>query len=82
MSNNEQGHRRAGVDRNALEASAVVLIKWVTWHPMAIWAHASAIAALVLWIRRDARRFGGSTRWSAQRGLSAVTVALYVAGSP
>ena len=55
-----------------------VLIKWVTWHPMAIMGARSAIAALVLWIVARRPRIRWSTTLVGAAVAYAVTVALYV----
>lgn len=61
-------------------STAGVLIKLVDWHPAAIWAARSAIAAAVLWaVRRPSLR--GITRgeWAAAVALAATTGLFVVA---
>ena len=61
-------------------SSGGLLIKFVHWHPIAIWSARSAFAALLLWIVRRPR-LSGITRgeWAAAIALAATTALFIVA---
>jgi drug/metabolite transporter (DMT)-like permease len=51
-----------------------LLIKFVDWHPVAIWSARSAIAASLLWVvRRPSLRRIGRAEWGAALALAATT---------
>src|SRR5689334_17145667 len=57
-----------------LWSSAGVLLKWVDWHPAAIWSARSAIAATALWlVRRPSLRGMRGGEWAAGIALAATT---------
>jgi drug/metabolite transporter (DMT)-like permease len=57
-----------------------VLIKLVTWHPLAIWSARSAIAAIALYaVRRPSLRGIGRGEWLAAGALAATTGGFIVA---
>lgn len=57
-----------------------LLIKFVDWHPIAIWSVRSAFAALLLWIvRRPPLRGIGRHEWAAAIALAATTGLFIVA---
>jgi drug/metabolite transporter (DMT)-like permease len=81
LSSSEPAHRRAIVYLalcGLLWSTAGVLIKFVAWHPAAIWSARSAIAAIALYaIRRPSLR--GITRWEwAAAGSLAWTTGSFV----
>ncbi len=51
-----------------------LLLKWVNWHPLAIWSARSAIAGLTLWlVRRPSLRRITRAEWGAAIALAATT---------
>lgn len=51
-----------------------LLIKWVNWHPLAIWSARSAIAGVTLWlVRRPPLRGITRAEWTAAIALAATT---------
>lgn len=57
-----------------------LLIKFVEWHPIAIWSVRSAFAALLLWVvRRPALRGIARAEWAAALSLAATTGLFIVA---
>ena len=70
-------HRRAIgllVVCGLLWSTGGLLIKFVDWHPLAIWSTRSAIAAAVLWlVRRPSLRGISRAEWGAAVALAATT---------
>lgn len=57
-----------------------LLIKFVDWHPIAIWSARSAFCALLLWlVRRPSLRGIGRAEWAAAIALAATTGLFIVA---